>query len=160
MVDCHDVFPGRCRGGIQRDPSTGTGGLIATQVAGGHADLGIGTLSSAKSMIDGGLIRLLATGTPNRNPVYKDAPTLNELGYGKSVVASGGFIVGPPKLPKPILDKLVKAFELGVNDPEYQSFGKDGGYESPYITGKELISYFDGQREIFRSVLGKAGLLK
>jgi tripartite-type tricarboxylate transporter receptor subunit TctC len=141
-------------------PQPGTGGLIATQVAGGHTDLGIGTLSSTKAMIDSGHIRLLATGTPKRNPVFKDAPTLNELGYGKSVVASGGFIVGPPKMPKPIVDKLVKAFEVGVNDPAYQSFGKEGGYESPYITGKELISYFDSQREIFRSALGKAGMLK
>ena len=42
-------------------PQPGAGAYAVTQVAGGHTDIGVVALGSAKSMIEGGNVRFIAT---------------------------------------------------------------------------------------------------
>lgn len=140
-------------------PQPGTAGFIVSQVAGGHADIGVSSTSPAKPMIDAGMVNLLAVFAPHRAPGYEKVPTLKELGYDVGV-GSFGVIVGPPKMPKEILDKLAKAFEAGVNDPEYQKFMNENHYAGIYMPSDKVIPYMDEQRNLFRAVMGETGILK
>ena len=63
-------------------PQPGAGAMTIAQVAGGHAELGVAALGSAKSMIEAGQMKFLATLGEARAPAqYDKIPTEKELGY-------------------------------------------------------------------------------
>lgn len=140
-------------------PQPGTAALVLTQVAGGHADLGVSSMATVKPMADAGVINVLAFFGPKRAAGFDHVPSLNEFGYDVGVGAFG-VVVGPPKLPKEIIDKLDKAFEVAVNDPEYQKYANENNYTPIYLPPDKAFRYLDEQRNVFRSVMGEAGILK
>ena len=140
-------------------PQVGGGNFIATQLAGGHADLGVILLPSIKPQIDAGNIRFLAVIGSERDPSYKDVPTLKELGYDVEFEACG-FVMGPPKMPKNISDKLAEAFRIAVNDPEYEKFVIGRFVRPLYLPPDKILPYFDKRRDEVRSMMEKAGILK
>ena len=140
-------------------PQPGAGGFIAAQVAGGHAHLGVAGLPSMKSQMDAGNVRLLALLQTERIPEYKDVPTMKNLGYDITN-ASTAFVMGPAKMPKDITDKLTKAFEIAATDPEYQKFVRERFITPFYLRPDKLGPYLDEQKEIVRSIMEKAGILK
>ena len=147
--------------GIQLNiiPQPGVGAFIATQVAGGHAHLGVAGLPVMKPQIDAGNIRLLALLQTERIPEYKDVPTMIDLGY-KITNSSTALVIGPPKMPKDITDKLINVFKIAAADPEYHKFIR-GRFISPfYLAPDKLVGYLDEERENVRSIMDKAGILK
>ena len=122
-------------------------------------DLGIAALPSMKSQLDAGNVRYLAVLGSNRAPAYKDVPTVKELGYDVENEACG-FVMGPLKMPKEIVDKLVKTFEIAAKDPEYQKFILERFTMPLYLPPEKIIPYLDGQRQVLRDIMGRAGILK
>ena len=141
-------------------PQVSSSAATALQVAGGHTELGITDLGSTKSQIQGGLVRPLAVFGAQRIPgEFGNVPTLKEFGYDV-VITSTHIVMGPPKMPKDITDKLVKAVEAAAKDPDYLKFISQY-YAAPfYLTPEQAIPWFDGQRKVMRDVMGKAGILK
>lgn len=141
-------------------PQAGSGAFVVTQLAGGHSDIGITGAPSAMPQIDAGNLRPLATLGISRIPgKYDYVPTLKEAGYDISVHS---FIaaMGPPKIPKDITGKLVKAFESEANHPEYQKFILSR-YDTPYYTGpKAFFDFCEEQVKVYRTIFDKAGVLK
>jgi tripartite-type tricarboxylate transporter receptor subunit TctC len=140
-------------------PQAGAGGLPITQIAGGHADLAITHFPAAKSQLDAGNIRFLAVMGPERIPGYPDVPTLRDLGYDFSWEATG-FIIGPPKMPKDVTDKLARAFEMAANDAEYHKFLAERSASAFYLPPKRVMDYLDERNKIVREIMDKAGILK
>ena len=140
-------------------PQAGGGGLAITQIAGGHADLAVTDLAAAKSQIDAGNVRFLAILGKERFPSYPDIPTLKEIGYD-IVWESTGFVVGPPKMPKDVTDKLTKTFEMAAHNPNYHKFLLDRFSTPFYLPPSKMIDYFDGQSKTARDIMYKAGILK
>jgi tripartite-type tricarboxylate transporter receptor subunit TctC len=140
-------------------PQPGGTGMALAQVAGGHMDLTVAFLPSAKPQIDAGNVRFLAVIGDERAPGYENIPTLKDIGYDITWESSG-FIVGPPKMPKEVVDKLTKAFEVAANDPEYQKFLTDRFTTPFYIPPDKIIPYLDAKRTVLRDIMGKAGILK
>lgn len=140
-------------------PQAGAGGLPITQIAGGHADLAITHFPAAKSQLDAGNIRFLAVLGPERVPGYPDVPTLRDVGYDFSWEANG-FIIGPPKMPKDVTDRLTKAFEMAANDPEYHKFLLERSASPFYLPPNKVMDYLDDRNKIVREIMDKAGILK
>jgi tripartite-type tricarboxylate transporter receptor subunit TctC len=141
-------------------PQPGTTAMIATQLAGGHMDLGVSSLSPSKSQIDAGNIRFLAMCGPKRSPDYPNVPTLiEELGYDVPVRA-GMLVAGPPKIPADIINKLSRAWETATSDPEYQNFVVQLGSVPMFLAPDRALKYLDEQKAIFRPIMDKAGILK
>jgi tripartite-type tricarboxylate transporter receptor subunit TctC len=86
-------------------------------------------------------------------------PTLKELGYDVSVTSFAGMI-GPPKMPKDIVDKLVKAFEIAVTDKEYQKFLASRFVTPVFVPPDKYFSLCEETRKVYRGVFAKAGMLK
>ena len=63
-------------------------------------------------------------------------------------------------MPKPIVDKLAKAFEKVVNDPEIQEFTKERNADPMYLPPDKAFQYFEELEIVFRETLEKAGLSK
>ena len=86
-------------------PSNGAAPAVQDLAAGG-IDVVTCSVPEAKAMIDAGKVKSLAVMSAERNPAFKDVPTLKEAaGIDYSVGAWRG-IAGPKGLPKDIADKL------------------------------------------------------
>lgn len=141
-------------------PQPGAGALVVAQVAGGHAELGVAALGSAKSMVDAGQIRFLATLGEARAPApYDKIPTVRELGYDVSW-ESTNFIMGPPRMPKEVVAILVSAIEKAVKDPEFIKFAVERNTRWEYIPPDKIVPAFDKRRVAVREIMSKAGILK
>ena len=140
-------------------PQAGAGGLAITQIAGGHADLAITHLAAARPQIDAGNVRFLAVMGHERAPGYENVPTLKDVGYDISW-ESTGFLIGPPKMPKDVTDKLAKAFEMAANDPKYHKFLLERFAAPFHLPPDKMMNYFDEQSKIVRDIMDKAGILK
>ena len=141
-------------------PQPGAGALTVAQVAGGHAELGVAALGSAKSMVDSGQIKFLATLGEGRAPApYDKIPTVKELGYDVSW-ESTNFVIGPPKMPKEIVAILVSAVEKAAKDPEFVKFAVERNTRWEYIPPEKIVPAFDKRRVVVREIMSKAGILK
>jgi tripartite-type tricarboxylate transporter receptor subunit TctC len=141
-------------------PQPGAGAMTVAQVAGGHAEVGVAALGSAKSMIEAGQVKFLATLGEARAPApYDNIPTVKELGYDVSW-ESTNFLMGPPKMPKEVVDVLVPAIEKAVKDPAFVKFAIERNTRWEYIPPGEIVRAFDKRRETVRAIMSKAGILK
>jgi len=140
-------------------PQPGAGAFTIAQVAGGHADLGILGMGGAKSQIDAGNAKLLAVFGSKRAPGYEQVPSLKEVGYDIRL-ESTQVIIGPPKMPQDVVDKLAKAFEVAAADPEYQKFVIERNAIPYHLSPTEAVSFLNDQRKIYRAIMEKAGILK
>lgn len=63
-------------------------------------------------------LKVLGSAGPKRNPAYPNLPTLEELGIKNASWDIWFGVVGPPKLPKPIADRLIAEIGAVLKDPE------------------------------------------
>ena len=141
-------------------PQPGAGAMTVAQVAGGHAELGVAALGSAKSMVESGQVKFLATLGDARAPApYDKIPTVKELGYDVSWEGTN-FVMGPPKLPKEIVAILVNAIEKAAKDPEFIKYVNDRNARWEYIPPDKVVPAFDKRRDVVREIMRKAGILK
>jgi tripartite-type tricarboxylate transporter receptor subunit TctC len=141
-------------------PQPGAGAMTVAQVAGGHAEIGVAALGSAKSMIDAGQIKFLATLGDARAPApYDKIPTAKELGYNVSW-ESTNFLMGPPNMPQEVVSVLVNAIEKAAKDPEYVKFAVERNTRWEYIPPQNVVPLFDKRSTAVREIMAKAGVLK
>jgi len=140
-------------------PQAGAGAVAITQVAGGHADLAITPLVAARSQVEAGNVRFLAVLGPHRFSKYPSVPTLKELGYNIGWESPGN-VLGPPKIPRDIADKLAKAFKAAATDPDYQKFLVEQFVSPLYLPPEKIVSDLDEKRKLARGIMDKAGVLK
>lgn len=140
-------------------PQAGTGAFAIAQAAGGHTDLAVLAVAAAKSQIEAGAVRFLAIFGSRKFPGYENVPTMKELGYNVNW-ESTQILIGPPNMPKEAVTKLVKAFEVAANEPEFKKFLVSRGAFPNYLPPDKAIAFFDEQRKVVRAVMDRAGILK
>jgi tripartite-type tricarboxylate transporter receptor subunit TctC len=77
-----------------------------TDVVAGIVDVMFTGPPSAKSMSEGGKLKLLAVASPKRMPLMPDVPTMEEAGVPGYEMASWFGLLAPAKTPKVIVDQL------------------------------------------------------
>ena len=87
-----------------------------------------------------GAVRVLATADAERNPYFKDVPTLKELGYNVVVPSPLG-IAGPANLPAPIVEKLDQAIKAALQDPEVKRVSENFGVRTYYLGHNEYAAF-------------------
>jgi tripartite-type tricarboxylate transporter receptor subunit TctC len=92
-------------------------------------------------------------------PPYEQVPTVKELGYDVSY-ESPNFSLGPPNMPKPVVEIWVKAIKQAVDNPEFKQFCLERGARWEYSPPDQVVAKLDKQREVMRTIMGKAGILK
>jgi tripartite-type tricarboxylate transporter receptor subunit TctC len=141
-------------------PQEGSAGFVIGQLAGGHGDIATAFPMSAKPQIEAGSVRFLAVAGSSRLPgKFSNVKTLKEYGYDVSLRSTNGYI-GPPKMPKEIVEKLVKVFEMAAKDTEVQEFHDQRFAILKFLPPEQATEFLDGERDVFRRVLGKSGMLK
>ena len=141
-------------------PQEGSAGFIVSQLAGGHADIGATFFPSAKPQIEAGTVRCIAVAGNEHYPgKYSDILLLKEIGYDVSVYSFTS-IVGPPKVPKEIVAKLVKTFEAVMKDPEIQNHCLARNFFPKFLPHEQFMDFCSKERSIYRPILERAGVLK
>jgi len=145
---------------INMIPQAGAGALVVAQVAGGHTELGVAALGSAKSVIEGGQVRYLAALGEQRAPSpYGSLPTIRELGYDVSW-ESTNFLMGPPKMRKEHVEILVNAIKKAAYEPDFKKFCLERNARWEYLPPESVVPAFDKRRIAVREIMSKAGILK
>jgi len=98
-------------------PYRGTGPALNDIVA-GHVDLIFMELSSAFKLHDSGKARVLAVATDKRLDMFKDTPTMIEVGVPGFVSDTWNAISAPPRTPAPIVAKLNHTMNDIINQDE------------------------------------------
>ncbi|MEI9476896.1 MAG: tripartite tricarboxylate transporter substrate binding protein [Deltaproteobacteria bacterium] len=141
-------------------PQEGAGGVTVAQVAGGHTDLAVLGVGSAKSQIEAGnLIPIAVLGTKRLPGNLNNVPTCKETGYDVSW-ESFGVVIGPPKIPKDVFDKLAQAFEVAAKNPGYVKYLESRSANEFYLPPDQIGKFCDGYTTLVRNIMGKAGILK
>lgn len=134
--------------------------FVATQVAGGHADLGVAGIVALKSQKAAGNLRFLGVMSGERVHGMEDIPTLKESGY--NVVFLTFVVYAAPKgIPRDAAQKLTAAFAKAAATPEYKQWCiQQGRIPTPQYTGEVALKILDQDLEMQFPILEELGVIK
>lgn len=125
------------------------GGPAITDVMGGQVPLLWVSIPAAAQFVKQGKLKALAVSTVKRSAAFPDVPTVQEAGVRDFEVDSWYAMFVPAKTPKPIIDKLNRAINVIVVEPEIRekllAQGSEGVGGTPEALGKivnlELVKW-------------------
>ena len=125
------------------------GGPAVTDVMGGQVPLLWVSIPAAAGFVKQGKLKALAVSTVKRSAAFPDVPTMQEAGVPDFEVDSWYAMFVPAKTPKPVIERLNKALNAVVADPEIKdkllAQGSEGVGGAPDALGKtvnlELIKW-------------------
>ena len=116
------------------------GGPAVTDVIGGTVPLLWVSIPAAAQFVKSSKLKALAVSTAKRSAAFPDVPTMQEAGVPDFEVDSWYAMFVPARTPKPIIDKLNKALNSIVAQPEIRQKlleqGSEGVGGTPEALGK------------------------
>ena len=136
-----------------------SGSITATQVAGGHVNVGVSSSGSVQAMVSLGKVRMIGTISSQRLPQLPALPTLREQGY--DVVASTWFAVFGPKGLSPAQTAYWEdALGRAMRHPETKQFVEANNWTMELVGSRQLPVELDKEYERLRTLLGELGMVK
>jgi tripartite-type tricarboxylate transporter receptor subunit TctC len=96
---------------------------------GGHTDLMCDQTTNTTSQIKAGKIKAYGVTTKKRVASLSDVPTMQEAGLPNFEVAVWHGLYAPKGTPQPVIDRLVKALQVALQDPTLKTRLTDLGSE-------------------------------
>jgi tripartite-type tricarboxylate transporter receptor subunit TctC len=111
--------------GLTKDHAVGIhykgGGEVTTAVLGGQVQFACNNAPTVIPQVKAGALRALFV-TPERLAELPDVPSAREAGYpDMAKIVGWTALMGPPGLPKEVVDKWVDVFARLAKDPDWQS---------------------------------------
>ncbi|KQU49986.1 ABC transporter substrate-binding protein [Bosea sp. Leaf344] len=140
-------------------PSNGAAPAMQDLAAGG-IDIVTCSVPEARAMLDAGKAKALAIMASERNPMFKDVPTLNEtLGINYSVGAWRG-IAGPKGLPAEIQATLMAELKKAYESKEFKDFMNARGFGMKFADQAGFTTFMAEGDKAMGSAMSAAGLAK
>jgi tripartite-type tricarboxylate transporter receptor subunit TctC len=98
-------------------PYKGGGPAMADAMA-GHIPIGMASVAGGMSLVKSGKLRPIVVSSAERWPSLPDVPTIVESGVPDVVVMSWIGLIGPAKIPRPVLDRLNAELNASLETPE------------------------------------------
>jgi tripartite-type tricarboxylate transporter receptor subunit TctC len=95
----------------------------------GDVDAVFGSMPALLQNAKAGKVKPIAVGTATRSPAMPEVPTVAEQGYPGFEAALWLGIMGPPNMPKPIVDRLHKELVAIVATPDFKAAMDANGAE-------------------------------
>jgi tripartite-type tricarboxylate transporter receptor subunit TctC len=137
-------------------PYKGTAQLM-NDLVGGHVPIAFGVLPPAMGNLAAGTLRGIAVLDKQRFSLLPDIPTSNESGLKFESVLHYG-VLGPPGMPKPIVDKLNDAIrKIAMTEEIKKRVNTEGGDPLP-STPEEYASDIDQEATKWGALIKKLNL--
>ena len=140
---------------MQHIPYQG-GGAVYPDLLAGRVSMYFATLSSSAGYIKDGKLNLIATGAAKRPAVLPDLPTVAETMPGIDVTVWYG-VLAPKGTPRPIIEKLNKAFLAAINDPEVSKVLAADAVETVGSTPEELATHIKEEIAKWAPIIKESG---
>jgi tripartite-type tricarboxylate transporter receptor subunit TctC len=127
-----------------------------TAAISGQTQVTFQTTSLAIPQIKAGRLHPLAVAAPNRLPDAPDIPTVGEMGYPGIKIDTWFGIFLPPNTPRPIVERLNKAFQAAITDPENKAKLEAKGIYPKGGTPEDFQSYFQSEMRKFNRIVTEA----
>jgi tripartite-type tricarboxylate transporter receptor subunit TctC len=118
------------------------GGTVVNDIAGGQLPAGIMTLTSAKTLVMGNKLRLIAVSSSKRMTNFPKTPTFEELGYPKLTSTTWFSVSGPAGMPNSIVEKLNSAINQSMQTPAAKEKLEFEDMEFTPMTTQEFNKFF------------------
>ena len=135
------------------------GGKVAATLAGNNCNSTVNNPSEQIGFWQAGKTRVLAAFTPERLPMFPDAPTFKELGQDFSYFMQRS-VVGVPGMSKKATAFYVDLFTKVYKSAEWQKYMKDKSLGGEFMTGDALLKYWKRERKNHEVSLRKSGAIK
>jgi tripartite-type tricarboxylate transporter receptor subunit TctC len=140
----------------QHIPYKGTGPAVVG-LLGGEYHYNFMGLTGAFAQVRSGKLRAIAVSTLKRIPTAPDVPAMSEVVPGFEVVGWYG-VMGPAKMPKPLVDKIHAGILSLVNAPEFAKIMRDNGSEPRSSSPEELRQFMLADMKKWADVVKRAGI--
>jgi tripartite-type tricarboxylate transporter receptor subunit TctC len=138
-------------------PYKGTGPAV-TDLVGGHVNMLMGGISSARSHVEEGRLRALAVTGEQRSLAMPEVPTFKELGYAGVNSSSYWGLLAPAGTPRPIVDRLSREVAKALADPAVIQRLHGLGYDLIGGSADEYAANIKSEMAKWGPVIAKAGI--
>ncbi len=135
------------------------GGKVAKELAGKNADSTVNNPSEQLGFYEAGKTKALAAFTPERLPLFKDAPTFRELGKD-FVYFMQRTVVGTPGMSAEARAYYTDLFTRVFNSKRWQTYRTKKSLQGDFLTGDALMDYWKQERAVHKQMLINMGAIK
>ena len=140
-------------------PSDGAAPGLQDLVAGG-VDIVPCSLVEARSLIEAGRVKSLATMSTERAAAFPDVPTLQEAAGLEWTMGAWRGIVAPKGLPEDVTARLVEAVEAAYNSADYRDFMESRGFGIKWAAGDDFATFMDQSNTALGDTMKAVGLVQ
>jgi len=127
-----------------------------TAAISGQTQVTFQTTSLAIPQIKAGRLHALAVAAPNRLPDAPEIPTMAEMGFPGIKIDTWFGIFLPPNTPRYIVERLNKAFQAALGDPEIKAKLEAKGIFPKGGTPEDFQAYFQSEMKKFSRIVTEA----
>ncbi|MBU3620517.1 tripartite tricarboxylate transporter substrate binding protein [Polynucleobacter sp. CS-Odin-A6] len=136
-----------------------SGSAALTDLMAGNVDMMFDQMYSAVPSIRADKLRPIAITSKKRSPLFPNVPSFAELGYPKVEVLNWQGFIAPAGTPKPIIEKLNKAANEALKDPQLRELMLSQGNEIGGGTPADFAALIKSEATKWSAVV-KAGNIK
>lgn len=151
-----ELFKLMSKSQAQHIPYKGTGPAIVG-LLGGEYHYNFMGLTGAFGQVRAGKLRAIAVSTSKRIPTAPDIPAMSEVLPGFEVVGWYG-IMGPAKMPRPLVEKIHGAVLALVKSPEFTKTMRNNGSEPKSNSPEEFRQFMLADMKKWADVAKRAGI--
>jgi tripartite-type tricarboxylate transporter receptor subunit TctC len=122
-----------------------------TSLMGAHVDCVFANVGELKVPHDSKQVKVIAVMQKERSPFFPDIPCVKELGYEVFSSSSRG-IAAPKGLKPEVKEKLVSAFEKGINNSEHINKMKGMGLDVVFMKGDQYRNHIKNDEKVVLDV--------
>jgi tripartite-type tricarboxylate transporter receptor subunit TctC len=148
--------------GLTKDHAVGIhykgGGEVTSAVLGGQVQFACNNAPTVIGQVKGGALRALFV-TPTRLPELPDVPSAAETGFpDMNKIVGWTALMGPPGLPKEVVDKWTAVFARLAQDPEWQKGNARIGGIAAIRSPAESNRFMQEQYELYNNLITTLGI--
>lgn len=132
------------------------GGTVAKELAGKNANSTVNNPSEQLGFYQAGKTKAIASFTPERLPLFKDAPTFKELGKSFTYFMQRS-VVGAPGMSADAAKYYQGIFKKVYDTAEWQKYMKEKSLQGEFLTGDALKKYWERELANHVTMLKTAG---
>jgi tripartite-type tricarboxylate transporter receptor subunit TctC len=134
------------------------GGEVTTSVLGGQVQFACNNAPTVIPHVKSGALRALLV-TPERLADLPDVPSAREAGFpDMEKIVGWTALMGPPGLPREVVDRWVDVFARLARDPDWQSGNAKLGGIAAIRSPAETEKFVREQYELYDKLVGTLGI--